>query len=130
MKIQFDPKQQYQLDAVNAVVELFDGQPLEKPDFSVIFQTMDTELFAGQARSELGVGNHLAIYRDRLLQNLRAVQERNDLELSEDVQGWQWTGTSGGQWCPQFSVEMETGTGKRVPVISGYYLTGWGGIWG
>ena len=112
MKIQFDPKQQYQLDAVNAVVELFDGQPLEKPDFSVIFQTMDTELFAGQARSELGVGNHLAIYRDRLLQNLRAVQERNDLELSEDVQGWQWTGTSGGQWCPHFSVEMETGTGK------------------
>jgi len=29
MKIQFDPKQQYQLDAVNAVVDLFDGQPLE-----------------------------------------------------------------------------------------------------
>jgi hypothetical protein len=41
MKIQFDPKQEYQLDAVNAVVELFDGQPLEKPDYSVIFQTMD-----------------------------------------------------------------------------------------
>ncbi len=32
MKIQFDPKQQYQLDAVNALVEPFDGQPLEKPD--------------------------------------------------------------------------------------------------
>ncbi|MFZ4774424.1 MAG: type III restriction endonuclease subunit R, partial [Terrimicrobiaceae bacterium] len=112
MKIQFDPKQQYQIDAVNAVVELFDGQPLEKPDYSVIFQTMDTELFAAQARTELGVGNHLAIFRDRLLQNLRAVQERNDLELSEDVLGWQWSGTGGEQWCPHFSVEMETGTGK------------------
>ena len=87
MKIQFDPKQQYQLDAVNAVVDLFDGQTLEKPDFSVIFQTMDTELFAGQAHSELGVGNHLVIGKERLLQNLRAAQERNDLELSEDVLG-------------------------------------------
>jgi len=112
MKIQFDPKQQYQLDAVNAVVELFDGQPLEKPDFSVIFQTMDTELFAGQARTELGVGNQLVIGKERLLQNLRKVQESNDLELSEDVLGWQWSGTGGGQWCPHFSVEMETGTGK------------------
>ena len=110
MKIQFDPKQQYQLDAVNAVVDLFDGQPLEKPDFSVIFQTMDTELFAGQARTELGVGNNLLIYRDRLLQNLRAIQERNDLDLASDVQSWEWD--DGKKWCPHFSVEMETGTGK------------------
>lgn len=28
MKIQFDEQQQYQLDAVNAVLDLFDGQPL------------------------------------------------------------------------------------------------------
>lgn len=33
MKIQFDPKQQYQLDAVAAVVDVFEGQPLEQPDF-------------------------------------------------------------------------------------------------
>lgn len=115
MKIQFDPKQQYQLDAVNAVVDLFDGQPLEKPDFSVIFQTMvegEGELFAGQAHTELGVGNQLLIFRDRLLQNLRAIQERNDLDLAEDVQAWEWSGANGNQWCPHFSVEMETGTGK------------------
>lgn len=28
LKIQFDEQQQYQLDAVNAVLDLFDGQPL------------------------------------------------------------------------------------------------------
>jgi len=28
MKLKFDPNQQYQLDAVNAVVAVFDGQPL------------------------------------------------------------------------------------------------------
>ena len=51
MKIQFDPEQRYHLDAVYAVVELFDGQPLEKSDYAVIFQTMDTELFAGRGSS-------------------------------------------------------------------------------
>ena len=36
MKIQFDAQQQYQLDAVSAVTDIFDGQPLERPDFAVI----------------------------------------------------------------------------------------------
>jgi type III restriction enzyme len=30
MKIQFDAQQQYQLDAVAAVVDIFDGQPLQQ----------------------------------------------------------------------------------------------------
>lgn len=112
MKIQFDPKQQYQIDAVNAVVDLFEGQPLEKPDYSVIFQTMDTELFAGQTRTELGVGNRLLVAETKLLENLRRVQRRNDLDLATEVQAWTWVGGSGSLWCPHFSVEMETGTGK------------------
>lgn len=33
MKLQFDAKQAFQIDAVNAVVDLFDGQPLNKGDF-------------------------------------------------------------------------------------------------
>jgi type III restriction enzyme len=112
MKIQFDPKQEYQLDAVNAVVELFDGQPLEKPDYSVIFQTMDTELFAGQARTQLGVGNRLLLDEAKMLANLQAVQERHDLDLAEKVEAWLWTDDKGSHWCPHYSVEMETGTGK------------------
>lgn len=112
MKIQFDPKQEYQLDAVNAVVELFDGQPLEKPDYSVIFQTMDTELFAGQARTQLGVGNRMLLDEAKMLENLRAVQERHDLDLAEQVEAWAWSDDKGSHWCPHYSVEMETGTGK------------------
>ena len=33
MKIKFDAQQQYQIDAVSAVVDIFDGQPLHQGDF-------------------------------------------------------------------------------------------------
>ena len=51
MKLQFDAKQPYQIDAVNAVVDLFDGQPLNQPDYATILQTFDTELFGSVAQT-------------------------------------------------------------------------------
>jgi type III restriction enzyme len=36
MRLQFDPNQQFQLDAVNAVVDLFDGQERGAHEFSVV----------------------------------------------------------------------------------------------
>ena len=117
MKIQFDAKQQYQLDAVSAVVDLFDGQPLEQPDYSVIFQTMDTELFGGQTRTELGVGNALRINMETLHRNVRAVQERNEIETPDPAAALETWALRDAEdrfvrHCPHFSVEMETGTGK------------------
>lgn len=112
MKLQFDAKQAYQIEAVEAVTDLFDGQPLEKTDFSTILQTFDTPLFGAVSRSELGVGNALGISEDTLLKNLQRIQERNLLDVTNTVEGWTWTDEAGSHWCPHFSVEMETGTGK------------------
>ena len=121
MKLQFDPKQEYQLDAVNSVVDLFEGQPLERSDFSVVFQTMDTELFAGQARTETGSGNQLLLNEDAILKNLQAVQERNLLDVRDSLESWTWADESGSHWCPHFSVEMETGTGKTYVYLRTIY---------
>jgi type III restriction enzyme len=100
MKIKFDASQQYQIDAVASVVDLFDGQPLNKGDFEITLESSSTNLFMSQAHSELGTGNRLILDDEFLLKNLHVVQDRNDIDRVPALKG------------RHFTVEMETGTGK------------------
>ncbi|MDR1190850.1 MAG: DEAD/DEAH box helicase family protein [Verrucomicrobiales bacterium] len=112
MKLQFDAKQEYQLAAVNAVVDLFDGQPLNQGDFEIGVNTYaDSDYCGSMKQTELGFGNFLALGYEQLLKNLRAVQERNDLE-ADDKLFHLAPRQSVSPSAYNFSVEMETGTGK------------------
>ena len=109
MKIQFDPNQSFQLDAVGAVTDLFDGQPQGAPEYAVISLGSMEGLFAGQDRSELGVGNRLLMAEDRLRENLRAIQLRNDIEVADQAvapEAWELFDGPANQarTCPHFSV--------------------------
>lgn len=124
MKLQFDSKQEYQLEAVASVVDLFEGQPLERPDYSVVFQTLDhesLELFSAQPRTEIGSGNELLLNEAAILKNLHVVQERNLLNVRDSLDAWTWADEAGSHWCPHFSVEMETGTGKTYVYLRTIY---------
>jgi len=117
VKLQFDANQQFQLDAIAAVTDLFEGQPQGAPEYAVIYLGAFGSLFAGQERTELGVGNRLLLDENKLPTNTRAVQARNDIEVPDPgaaLDSWELFDGPANQErrCPHFSVEMETGTGK------------------
>lgn len=117
MKIQFDSNQTFQLDAVAAVADLFEGQSHGNPEFAVIKAGDMGGLFAGHDRTELGVGNRLILAEEKLLSNARIVQTRNDIDVADPavpLEAWELFDAPAdcSRPCPHFSVEMETGTGK------------------
>lgn len=99
MKIKFD-EQQYQLDAVNSIVDIFDGQPVKVSNFSV-----GAGHILGQQQTELGIGNKLELSEQEILENIQTIQKGNHLKKSNVIQDW------------NFTVEMETGTGKTYVYI-------------
>ncbi len=100
MKLHFEPNLDYQLQAIEAVCDLFRGQEACRTEFTVTMKLPDQQLTLGVAETDLGVGNRLTLLDDQLLQNLRDVQLRGGLAPSSVL-------ASG-----DFTVEMETGTGK------------------
>lgn len=101
---QFDSRQQHQLDAINAVVRLFDGQPKDAERFVTTLRgSLDTPLFGDTTAEEVGaIGNKLLLDHAAILDGLRAVQNSNGLEVSEQIADGKL----------DFDIEMETGTGK------------------
>ena len=100
MKLRFEPNLDFQLRAVEAVCGLFRGQEACRTEFTVLHHR-----FGGQRRlafenSDLGVGNRLSLPDHEIARNLRAIQFQNGLPPSASL-------VSG-----DFTVEMETGTGK------------------
>ena len=98
MKLHFEPDLDYQLQAIEAVCGLFHGQETCRTEFTV---TRDAA--AGQMsllENDLGIGNRLTLLDEDFLANLHAIQLRHGLVPSASL-------ASG-----DFTVEMETGTGK------------------
>jgi type III restriction enzyme len=103
MKLHFDPNQQFQIDSINSIVGVFEGQPLSHGDFSF---TIDSK----QIISPIGgVGNQLTISDEQILKNVQNIQKKNLLPVSAELDGL------------HFSVEMETGTGKTYVYLRTIY---------
>ena len=93
--LKFDSNLKFQLDAINSVVNIFEGQPMEDSLFKTAFQKKSSEL-----QEFAYTGNNLVLSDEDILENLKNIQDTYDLEISKKLDGM------------NFSVEMETGTGK------------------
>ena len=100
MKFKFDAKQQYQLEGIQAVVDLFDGQPLNKGSFELTVE--ESFMNVSQALTHLGIGNNIALMENEVTDNLNNAQRRNNIARRTDIKAQGMN----------FAVEMETGTGK------------------
>ncbi|GAA3830391.1 DEAD/DEAH box helicase family protein [Brevibacterium ammoniilyticum] len=107
----FDASQPYQLDAVNSVVDLFDGQPKDaeklettlRGQVAAVNSSDNTTLDLDLSQEVGAVGNRLVLDRDTVLANLQRVQDKNGLEVASKL--FDDSGLD-------FDIEMETGTGK------------------
>ncbi len=100
MQLHFDPRLDFQLQAIEAVCDLFRGQELCRHEFTVAHDPAGHQTRLAFPENELGVGNRLSLPDAEILTNLNAVQLRNGVPPSPALD-------SG-----DFTVEMETGTGK------------------
>lgn len=104
VQLKFDDKQEHQLQAIESTMQLFAGLPLRETKFQ-----LGDEIVPNLAP-------HAALQEGWLLANLNEVRQRNGLEplLALDMDdGFELEGISNNSWrYPNFSLEMETGTGK------------------
>jgi len=105
MKLQFESNQEYQLEAIRSVVDIFEGQPLSTGEYEFSLQHSNSSL----ALTENGVGNAIRLTQQEILENVRKTQRINGLMESTELLGM------------NFSVEMETGTGKTYVYLRTIY---------
>ena len=79
MKLQFS-HQAYQTRAVEAVVQVFDGQPLAKSDFSLVGEVTSVEY-----ANDGSIGNALKLSDETLLANVQKVQQANCVPVSGEL---------------------------------------------
>ena len=87
----------YQKDAIDAITNIFNGQEITQTLFGIKAGNL-----VGTEQIDTGIGNRLTLSEDELLKNIQDIQKRNALEVTKSID----------KNNLNFSIEMETGTGK------------------
>ena len=104
MEFKFESDQEFQLQAIESIANLFDGQHYVEAQFAL------------NEKSLAAIPNVLKVENDAILENLQQIQTNNDLAPDETLEYIESNiallGEKTDIHFPNFSVEMETGTGK------------------
>lgn len=126
MKLQFK-EQQFQINAVKAVVDCFEGQPLETNRFTLersadLMRKAKTAAnaefdFDTDLLENIGYRNRaINITESQILENIHRVQQANDILLSTQIER-----PKNIKLGYNLTIEMETGTGKTYTYIRTMY---------
>jgi type III restriction enzyme len=103
LKLKFDYNLPYQNDAINSITGIFEGQRNFISNFSIPNVNKDGNI--GFKLTELGYANKLSLLPEEILGNVRNIQLKNGVKQSKNIESY------------NFSIEMETGTGKTYVYI-------------
>jgi len=109
MKIQFESNLNYQDQAISSIVDIFEGQEICQSNFSIVRQDIKGKQKTTADYDDLGIGNRLELLDDEILSNVQNIQLRNGLPQSKKLGSM------------DFSVEMETGTGKTYVYLKSIF---------
>ncbi len=128
MKLQFK-EQQFQVQAVKAVVDCFSGQPIETARFTLerieaikrkakaIAEGKQELGFEIDVEESIGYRNRLLnITEAQVLRNIQLTQRNNDIPESPNIER-----VKGLKLGYNLTIEMETGTGKTYTYIRSMY---------
>ena len=94
-KFKLNHSKQYQLDAIESTIKIFDGQRKSTSSFVDFVDGVSS--------------NKLDLEEEKILENLNEIQKINKIPISEQLDGM------------NFSIEMETGTGKTYVYMRTIY---------
>jgi type III restriction enzyme len=100
MKIKFNPNLDFQKQAIESVAGVFEGQEICQTNFTVAPLQNSRQMEFSTMENNLGIGNRLKLLPEDIHKNIRKIQLQNGLAPSEKMDSM------------DFTVEMETGTGK------------------
>lgn len=111
MKFVFEAELPHQVAAIASVVDLFAGQEERQSLFTIAPRQIAGELEYNEKL--LGYANRFDLLDEAVLENLHIVQNRHALPASPELNvAAKGKKDAGGDYGMDFTVEMETGTGK------------------
>ncbi|HBH3650737.1 TPA: DEAD/DEAH box helicase family protein [Clostridioides difficile] len=111
MKLKFRSDLKYQEEAIKSVVDIFKGQTQQQSNFTICTDNNlnEKQLQIRELQNNNIIGNKLNINEESILRNVQNIQVRNNLPKSENLNGM------------NFTIEMETGTGKTYVYLKSIY---------
>lgn len=117
MKLKFDATQAYQLEAIKTIIDVLKGQPITSSSFEVKFKTEGASI----ALTEKGISNRLVLKDEQILENIQSIQAERKLPISKCLEPLLSDDCKQNYCSLNFTVEMETGTGKTYTFLRTIY---------